>query len=100
MNLQGEDRYRPAVAVIRRVVDELVVETEMRPCEHTDAIEGFEDLFRAGVGQLAVADDAAEPAGGEVKLTLMRDPIDCASQPERIVGAAPSRAGQRQAAGD
>src|ERR1700722_16608044 len=100
MNLQGEDRYRPAVAVIRRVVDELVVETEMRPFEHADAVKGFEDLFRAGVGQLAVADDAAEPAGGEIKLALMGDPADRAGEPERVVWPAPSRSGQQQPARD
>src|SRR5262249_2590411 len=100
MKLQGEDRCRPAAAVIGRMVDELIVETEMRPLEHTDAVEGLEDLLRTGIRQSAVADDAAEPARGEIKLALMRDPIDRAGQSERVVGAVPSRAGQRQPAGD
>src|SRR6516225_6806483 len=100
MNLQGENRHRPAVAIVRRVVDKLIVETEMRPAEHTDAVESFDYLLRTGVGQSAVTDDAAEPPGGEIKLALMRDPVDRTGQSERVVGPAPSRAGQRQPARD
>src|SRR6516162_10193798 len=100
MKLQCEDRYRPTVAVIRGVVDELIVDTEVRPAEHTDTVESFDYLLRTGVGQSSVTDDAAQPPGGEIKLALMRDPVDGTCQSERVVGPAPSRAGQRQPARD
>jgi len=94
MKLQGEHRHRPAVAIVRRVVDKLIVETEMRPAEQTDTVESFDYLLRPCIGQSAVADDAAEPAGGEIKLALMRDSIDRAGQPEGVVRPAPAL-GQR-----
>ena len=76
MKLQGEDRHRPAVAIVRRVVDKLIVETEMRPAEQTDTVESFDYLLRPCIGQSAVADDATQPASGEIKLACVRDPVE------------------------
>jgi hypothetical protein len=88
--LQGENRNGAAVAVVSRVVDELIVERELGEAEYGDSVICFEDLFGAGVGQLAVADNPAETAGGQIELALVRDPIDRAGQPERVIGPAPS----------
>ena len=59
MNLQGEDRYRPTVAVIRGVVDELIVDTEVRPAEHTDSVESFDYLLRTGMFDLSTVPNSS-----------------------------------------
>src|SRR5262249_39795722 len=53
-----------------------------------------------GIGQLAVANNPAETAGGEIELALVRDPIDGASQSHRVLRPPPARAGQREASRD
>src|SRR5215469_1979093 len=94
--LQGENRDRAAVAIVGRVVDELIVECALGEAGYGDAVIGFEDLLGAGIGQLAVADDPAQTAGGEVQLALVRDPVDCACQSDSVVRPPPARAGQRE----
>ena len=55
MQPQAKNRHGAAVAVVGRVVDELVVGREMREARQVDTVIGFEDLLGAGIRQLTVA---------------------------------------------
>ncbi len=66
MQPQAEYGHGTAVAVVDRIVDELVVGGEMREARQADTVIGFEDLLGAGIRQLVVADYPAETAGGEI----------------------------------
>jgi len=59
---QTENRHESAVAVIGRVVDELIMERGVRE----DAVLCFKDLLMAGILQLPVADNPAKAAGSEI----------------------------------
>ena len=72
------------------MVDELVVSGEMGETGERDIVICFEDLLRTGVRQLAVANDPAQPAGGEIELALVRDPVDCAGQSDGVVRPSPA----------
>jgi hypothetical protein len=71
VQLQAENRYRTPIAVVSWVVDELIVERDVSEAEYGDAVVCFEDLLGAGIRQLAVTDNPAQTAGGEIELALM-----------------------------
>ena len=75
---QAEDRDGTAVAVVGRVLNELIVGGEMREARQADIVICFEDLLGPGIRQLTVADDHAEAARGEVQFSLVRDSVYCA----------------------
>src|ERR1700751_3149125 len=60
----------------------------------------LEDLLRTGIRPLAVADDHAETARGEIELALVRDWFYCASQSYRVIRPPPARTGQRETSQD
>src|ERR1700722_481694 len=92
---QGEDRCRPPVAVIPGIRDELVVEGQMRIGGNGERVIGLEDLLRARIRKLAVADQDAEAAGVQVAFPLGGNSVEDRGQADRISGAAPPPALQR-----
>src|SRR4029077_19312938 len=96
---ETEHRDRTAITIIGRVDDQLIVEREPRRC-HQEAVIGFEDSLGAGMGQLPVADQNAEPAVIEKLLVYLGDAIDDAGDTEGVVVASPFLSGNRKAAGN
>jgi Carbohydrate-selective porin, OprB family/Recombination endonuclease VII len=92
----ADHRNGPAVAVVGGVRDELVIERQP-PGEERQAVVHLDDLLRARIGQLAVADENAETAGIEKGLMLSGDSVDDAGQSERVVRPTPALAVERQA---
>ena len=62
MGPNGKDRDRPAITVVARVCDELVVKTDADRSDRAEFIVAFEYLFVTRVRQLSVADENAEAA--------------------------------------
>jgi hypothetical protein len=62
------DRYRTAVAIVRRMINPLIIEGEMSGVPHRERIIRFDDLFRAGVRQTTVAHQNAESAAVQIPL--------------------------------
>src|SRR5713226_8601450 len=89
-----DDRHWAAVAIVGGIDDELIV-GRGPPIADRKAVVGFQDLLEAGMRQLAVADQDAEPAGIEVSLMHTRNAVDNASDPESVVGPAPPLPGNR-----
>lgn len=96
VQLQGENRHRPAVSIVGRVVDELIIEGDVGKADDSDAVICFQDLLGAGIRQLAVADNPAQTASGELQLALVRDSIGYAGQSHRVIRPPPARTGQRE----
>src|SRR6516162_10760417 len=90
---QTKDRNRPPVPVVGRVVDELIVDRQMGEGGYGDTVVCFQDLLGTRIWQLAIAENPAKTAGREIQLTLLRDSVDCASQPHRVIRPPPARAG-------
>ena len=53
-------RYGPAVPVVGRVFDELIIKAYVGLPQNRDVVVGLDDLFRSRMGQLTVTDDNAE----------------------------------------
>jgi len=68
MGTDSEDRDRAAVAVVSRVVDELIVERDVGEAEYGNAVICFKDLLGPGIWKSAVADDPAQTAGARYSL--------------------------------
>ena len=97
MQLQSENRYGTAVAVVSRIVDELVAGREVGEAGYRDPVVCFEDLLGTGIRQLAVADDPAETAGGEIELALVRDWLTAPASSNVSSGEPPSATGSETA---
>ena len=80
------DRRRSAVAIVGRVVDPLIVETQLRKFEHRDRIVRLDDLLGARMRQPAVADENAESARGKVALARGGNAVVDRSQADGVVG--------------
>jgi len=61
---QAKDRNRSTIPVVSRVVNELIVDRQMREAEYGDTVIYLQDLLGTGIRQLAVADNSTETAGG------------------------------------
>src|SRR5262249_53846622 len=61
----GEDRDRPAVGVVRQVLQELIVERQDDAVDHIHSIKSLENLLGAII-EPAVADQDAEATRGDV----------------------------------
>src|ERR1700704_7171820 len=92
----GEDRYRPAVGIIGRVGDELVIEGQAHDVEQRDRIIGLQDPLGAVI-EPAVADQDAEAAGRDEVAVIPRQAVDGGTDAHRIIGPAPGRALDRRA---
>src|SRR6516164_5681192 len=64
---RSNDRDRAAVAVVRRVGNELIIQGHA-PGKDGEAVVGLDDLLAAGVRKHSVADQDAEASGVEVGL--------------------------------
>ena len=90
MQAQPKNRYRTTVAVVRRVIDELVVGRELGKACYSHPIVGFEDLLGTSIWQLTVANDSTQTPGGKIELARVRDPIDCTGQAHIVVWPTPA----------
>src|SRR5215468_11789715 len=89
MHADGNDRHRSAIAILCRIVDELIVERDVPERGQFVAVVGLDDLFETGVRQHPVADHDAETACVEVSLVRAADIVDSAGYAERVVRASP-----------
>ena len=77
------------------MVDKLVAGPEVSKASYLDPVVYLQNLLRAGIRQLAVANYPAQTPSGEIQLALMRDPIGCAGQSYSVIRPPPARTGQR-----
>ena len=84
----AEDMRRSADRVVGGIVEELVVRGDEDALGDLQGIIGLDDAFRA-VGQRAVADQDAEPAGRQVVGLVGRDRVQRAGDADRVVRPAP-----------
>src|SRR5580704_3406667 len=95
---KADDRNRPTVAVIGGIDHELIIDRGL-PVVHRKQIIGLDDLLRAGMRQLSVADQDAQPAIVEKLLVDLGNAVDDGGERKGVVRAAPLGALQRQAGG-
>src|SRR5450631_4442859 len=77
------------VAVIARIVDVLVIDSEIQPSPSVDGVEGFLDGF-AAIVQSTVAEDESQPAICQVVLVVRPDPVGDESCAQAIEAAMPA----------
>ena len=65
MGAETKNRHRPPIAVIGRVIHELIVKRQLGKFEDREAIIGLHDGLRAGVDQLPVPHEDPESASGK-----------------------------------
>src|SRR6266705_287391 len=85
---RGQDRDRPAVGVVGGVSDELIVEREIEIFANVVGIIGLEDLFLTVV-EPSVADNDAEPAGGDEVAVRFRQGVDGATDADAVAWPIP-----------
>ena len=95
-----EHGHRAAVAVVRRVGDPLVVEAHVREVQHRERIVRLDDLFSPRVRQAAIAHEQAQTTGVQIALAIGGYAVENAGDAQRVVAAAPARAGKRQSAAE
>ncbi len=71
MQAHADDRHGPPIAVVGRVLHELVVEGQLGPFGGGVAIVGLQDVFASRVGEFAVADEDAEAAVVQIGLEIL-----------------------------
>src|SRR5271165_323396 len=96
MQAKCEDRDRAALAVVGRIVNELVIAGHPGEAERGETIIGLDYLLRPGFGQLSIADNAAEAAGRQILLADMGDLVGHGGQSHGIVRTTPPGTSQRQ----
>src|SRR5262249_45985463 len=69
MHTAGENRDRPAIGIVGRVEDELIIGRQREPFVDAVGIVGLQDLLLAVV-ELAIANQYSEPAGGKISACL------------------------------
>ena len=100
VNASGKDIRRPAIGIVARIADKLIIDRYPRRSGQRVAVISFHNSFHAGMRQLPVADQDAGPAGVEIGLVNAGDAIDDAADPDGVVGPAPLLAVDRYAAGE
>jgi hypothetical protein len=75
VHARADDRDRAAIAVVGRIDDELIIERH-RGGEQRERIIRLDDLFGAGMGQHAVADENAQAPVIEKLFVHARNTID------------------------
>jgi len=71
---EARDDHRAAVAVVTGVGDVLEAGGEVDAAPGVDGVVSFENIF-AAVGEVAVAEEESEAAGGEIVLVVFRDAV-------------------------
>src|SRR4029453_14692105 len=99
MQAGGEERYWPAVGIVRRVHHVLIIERQHHAVDHVHGVERLDNALRAIVGP-AVADQDPEAAGGEVGAVIPRQPVDGTGKSDPVVGASPTYPFDRGAQGE
>src|SRR5712672_664774 len=79
-----KDRYGPAVGVVCRIGNELIVKGERRPFVEAVGVIGFDD-FLSPVVELPVANQDAEPSGGKISARFRRQTFDDAGNADLVV---------------
>ena len=68
MNPPAKHNGGTSVAIIGRIVDDLGIHCEVKMLDNQDIIEGLDDPLVGWMRQLAVANQDAEPALGQIGL--------------------------------
>src|SRR6516162_2425221 len=84
----GEDRYRPAVGIVRRVHHELIIERQDHAIVHVHSVEGLDDGLGAIV-ELTVADQDPKAARREVGAVIPRQRVDRPGKSDSVVWPSP-----------
>src|SRR5262249_8792577 len=95
---EGQDRDGAAVAIERRIHDELVVRRHLPDAER-HAIVGLDDPFDTWMRQPSVANENAHPAGVEIGPMRARDVVENERDACAVARAAPPGASERQPRG-
>src|SRR5438874_8455253 len=99
MHARADHRHRAAVAVIRRIDDELIIERHGRG-QQRERIIGLDDLFGSGMWQYAVADQDAESSVIEELPVHAGNAVDDSSKTQCIVRPTPLLALERDPRSD
>src|SRR5258708_24080574 len=75
MRAYGDNRHGATIGVVARILDPLVVETQVSPRTRGDVIVDLDDLLGSGMRQPAIADENAETAGIQVPFACARDSV-------------------------
>ena len=94
----GKNRDWTTIGVVSGIGDELIVESQRRPFVEAIGVVGFDD-FLSPIVELAVADQNAEAAGGEIGAGLAREAFDDAGDADLVVRPSPRCSGQHRAEG-
>ena len=89
MNPPGNKIYRPAVGIVGGIVDELIIEAELRRGGESVAVIGLYDLLQTGVRQLSVADKDAQASGVEKRLVDAGNAVDDPGYANPVVRPSP-----------
>src|SRR5580692_7576210 len=96
----GKHVYRPAIGVVGRVDDELVIEADFRRGGNRVAVISLDDLLQTGMRKHSVADQDAEAAVIQKRLVDAGNSVDDAGEPNGVVRSAPGFAIQGEAGRD
>src|SRR6516164_3639874 len=89
MHTASENIHRPAIGIVGRIAEELVVESEAGLGRHRIALIGLENPFRAVVGQLPVTDQDTKTTGIEERDVVVADAVDHAGNANDVVRPTP-----------
>src|SRR6516164_7044978 len=89
MHAASENIHRPAIGIVGRIAEELVVESEAGRGRHRIAVIGLENPFRAVVGQLPVTDQDTKTTGIEERDVVVADAVDHAGNANDVVRPTP-----------
>jgi len=87
---------RPAVGVVRRVGNELIIRRDVGIGEGREAIVRLENILEPRVRQDAVADQDPQAAGVEEPLALAREVVQREGDAGSVIGASPRVSTDRQ----
>jgi hypothetical protein len=73
MQPEGEDPHWTALPIVGRVVNELIVASDLGEAESREAVIGLDNRFGTSLGELTVADDPAQPSRRQIRLAVVRD---------------------------
>src|SRR5450631_2911872 len=96
VNADREDGHGAAIAIVRWVIDPLIIEGEMSVSKDRERIIGLHDLLRAGMRQPAVAHQNAESAGVQKPLACRRYSVHDRRRAHGILAPVPAHALQRE----
>ena len=96
----GENIHRPAVSVVGRIDDKLIIDGHARRGSQGIAVIGFDDLLEPRMRQLPVADKDTQSSVVQKRLVHAGNAVDDAGKADRVIRSTPLLAVERKAAGD